>query len=150
MLGDSVRTFRSLGCSLGAFILVATACAPVIKGGGTLYAEGRYIEAAEVFERTEARLDTSTARTRCEYGLYRGLTFLKLGDDARAREWLAYSYQLERKTPGTLDDGERKPLDSAWTAAESGNKGPPSDSTAVAQAGVSGPGQADSEPRALD
>jgi hypothetical protein len=74
-----------------------------VQRGEVLYHEGRYIEAAEMFELTEDRLAESPPDVRAEYGLYRGLTFLRLDDLRSARQWLSYAYAVEQKTPGELD-----------------------------------------------
>ncbi len=95
-----------------AFALLA--CEGYVRRGSALYADGRYIEAAEVFERTEDRLTASSRREQAEYGLYRGMTLLVLGDVENARRWLAYAYEIERKNPGTLRPDRRTLLDRGW------------------------------------
>jgi hypothetical protein len=92
------------------------ACEGYVKRGSTLYTERRYVEAAEVFERTENRLTESTPRQRAEYGLYRGLTLLVLGDLIHAERWLAYAHEIERALPGTLREDHRAELDRGWYA----------------------------------
>lgn len=101
-----------LVCVLG--LVTLTACEGYVRRGSTLYADGRYIEAAEVFERTEDRLPEATPREKAEYGLYRGMTLLVLGDLDNARRWLAYAYQVERNQPGTLRHDRRALLDRGW------------------------------------
>jgi tetratricopeptide (TPR) repeat protein len=102
------------------FVLLAIAlsslggCSPYVNRGETLYREGRYIEAAEVFELTEARLKASPIEVRAEYGLYRGLTYLRLDDLRNAHVWLTYATTVEKKTPGQLTSDERTLLDRAW------------------------------------
>src|ERR1700753_3923130 len=83
-------------------LLLVSACSPYVRRGEALYHEGRYVEAAEVFELTEENLPGSDASVRGEYCLYRGLTFLRLDDLASAREWLARADKLEHRTPGTF------------------------------------------------
>jgi tetratricopeptide (TPR) repeat protein len=89
-------------------------CSNYVKRGSTLYADGRYVEAAEVFERTEPRLKDATPREGAEYGLYRGLTLLKLGDLRNAHRWLTYAYIVERTYPGSLRGNRRSLLDQGW------------------------------------
>ena len=91
-----------------------TACNGYVKRGSALYADGQYIEAAEVFERTEHRLTESPPRERAEYGLYRGMTLLVLGDLRNAHRWLAYAYEIERAFPGSLRADRRALLDRGW------------------------------------
>ena len=64
---------------LGALALLAsaltlpTACAArFVSHGSNLYADGRYVEAAEVFEKTEQRLSSSNNSERARFGVYRG------------------------------------------------------------------------------
>ena len=94
--------------------LSAFACTSYVKRGSDLYADGRYVEAAEVFERTEGRLPDSTPRQKAEYGLYRGLTLLVLGDLPNAHRWLVYAYEVERVHPGSLRPNRRALLDRGW------------------------------------
>ena len=98
-----------------ALLLVSVVgCGNYVKRAGTLYADGRYIEAAEVFERTERRLVEYTPKERSEYGLYRGMTLLVLGDLEHAHRWLAYAYEVERTNPGSLRSDRRALLDRGW------------------------------------
>lgn len=88
-------------------LVVGTGCAAhYVNRGADLYAGGRYIEAAEVFERTETRLATSSTPERCRYGLYRGATLLALGDGTRAETWLHYSSQILQADPDALSEEE--------------------------------------------
>lgn len=73
-----------------------------IQRGTNLYADGNYIEAAEIFERTEHRLPDMSMREQARYGLYRGLTLLVLGDLRGAHHWFAYAGNIERRHPGSL------------------------------------------------
>lgn len=113
---------RSPGARLklivGAIVVLGTltlaGCSGYVKRGSALYADGRYIEAAEVFERTEYRLHNSSPRERADYGLYRGMTLLVLGDLHNAQRWLSYSYEVERAHPGSLRPDRRALLDRGW------------------------------------
>lgn len=88
--------------------LWTSACGPqYVARGADLYAGGHYIEAAEVFERTESRLEDSPPEERARYGLYRGATLLALGDAPRAELWLAYSDGLLRQDGRALSAEER-------------------------------------------
>jgi len=95
-------------------ICVTQGCSSYVKRGSTLYTDGRYIEAAEVFERTEGRLADSSAREKAEYALYRGLTLLVLGDLRHSHRWLTYAYDIERAVPGSLRQDKRVLLDRGW------------------------------------
>jgi tetratricopeptide (TPR) repeat protein len=115
----SPAVFRAAALRIGMLTaLAAVACAAQASRGTALYAEGRYVEAAEVFERTENRLSESAPDEKAEYGLYRGLTFLELGDLTRARDWLAFARQVEARSAGALDGDEQAALERAWKQVE--------------------------------
>ena len=95
-------------------LLLSMGCSSYVKRGEALYADGRYIEAAEVFERTEDRIGEASARQRAEYGTYRGLTLLVLGDLSNAQRWFDYAYGVERAAPGSLSADRRALLDRGW------------------------------------
>src|SRR5262245_9468496 len=78
-----------------------------VTRGADLYADGRYVEAAEVFERTEYRLVNSSPEQRAQYAVFRGATLLALGDLTQSHRWLAFAYDIERSQPGTLDERQR-------------------------------------------
>jgi hypothetical protein len=101
------------------------ACSPYVERGETLYHEGRYIEAAEVFELTEQRLAAAPPVERAEYGLYRGLTFLRLSDLASARQWLGYTNGVEQSSPGSLTPPEHVALGRGWSELEQRAKSQP-------------------------
>ena len=95
-------------------LLLAAACESTTTRGRTLYAEGNFIEAAAYFERREASLGEASASERAEYGLYRGMTLLALGDLRRARYWLDYAYQVNASVPGSLSGDARTLLDQSY------------------------------------
>ncbi len=89
-------------------------CTSYVKRGTALYSDGRYVEAAEVFERTEYRLQGASPRERADYGLYRGMTLLVLGDLHNAQRWLGYAYEVEQAHPGCLRSDKRALLERGW------------------------------------
>ena len=97
---------RPLIIVLCTSFLATPGCATSVGRGKTLYEEQSYIEAAEVFERTQSRLATMPAEERAHYGLYRGLTLRALGDLRGARRWLDYAETQYRAVPGLLDRDE--------------------------------------------
>jgi hypothetical protein len=104
-----------------------------VNRGADLFSDGRYVEAAEVFERTQDRLGSSDAGEQARYGLYRGATLFVLGDFAHAQPWLAYAYEVERVNPGALASEDRAFLDRVWIALEARYRGLPQNTgTAVA------------------
>jgi tetratricopeptide (TPR) repeat protein len=101
---------------VGGLLLVglSTACASNNDRGRALYADGRFVEAAELFEHSEPLLAELTPRERVRYGLYRGMTLLRLGDLDRAARWLHFAQSAATKNPAALDANERTTLTHAW------------------------------------
>jgi len=103
-----VNASRAPWVLVWAGLALLTACgAHYVTRGADLYAGGHYIEAAEVFERTERRLERSTPAERARYGLYRGATLLALGDARRAEHWLRYSHGIALSETRALSAEER-------------------------------------------
>ena len=125
-----------LGASLTACFVLLTACGSshYIQRGADLYGEGRYVEADEVFARSEPRVASAALEQRAAYAVYRGATFVALGDLPHAQRWLSLATEIERARPGTLAADERAFLEGAWRAYA--NRVPPAPpaapSTAVA------------------
>jgi thioredoxin-like negative regulator of GroEL len=101
--------------ALGAVALVAlSGCGGhYVSRGSDLYADGRYVEAAEVFERTEARLADSSSSERARFGLYRGATFLRLGDAMHAARWLGYARSVVTQDPDALGSSDAALLEAS-------------------------------------
>lgn len=107
-----------------------------VKRGADLYGEGRFVEADEVFERSEPRIAAAPLEQRAAYAAYRGATFVALGDLRHAQLWLGMAVQIEREHPGTLRPAEQAFLDGAWRALESRSPpSPPPATTAIASSG---------------
>lgn len=80
---------------LAALCAAATGCAATcVERGAEFYGERRYIDAAQVFEHNERQLAAYEAKERAEYAVYRGATFLALGDRKGARQWLDYGARI--------------------------------------------------------
>lgn len=95
--------FRFAAIVLVPVMLSLSGCArDPVQRGTNLYADGHYIEAAEVFERTEDRLPAMSTEEQARYGLYRGLTLLVLGDLRGAHQWFEFAGNIERQHPGAL------------------------------------------------
>ena len=114
--------------ALGAYALVAltlSACGQhYVARGADLYGEGHYVEAEEVFERTEPRLAESPATERARFGLYRGATFLKLGDAVHAARWLGYARSVVTSEPSALGSSDTALLEASLKTLASA-KAPP-------------------------
>jgi tetratricopeptide (TPR) repeat protein len=96
-----------------------------VTRGAALYDDGRYVEAAEVFERTEQRLAKSPNDERARFGLYRGATFLKLGDAVHAARWLGYARSVVKSDPDALDSDELALLEASLKALASAKPAEP-------------------------
>jgi hypothetical protein len=92
------------------FLGLLSACAGSNDRGQALYSEGRFIEAAEVFEHSEPRVSQLEPRERVLFGLYRGLTFLQLGDYENATRWLNCAETGDRVLLGSLSAVDRERL----------------------------------------
>ena len=124
-----------LGASVAAcfFALMGCGANHYVQRGADLYGEGRFVEADEVFERSEPRVASAPLEQRAAYAAYRGATFIALGDLQHAQHWLSVAAEIERMHPGTLRPEERTFLDGAWRAlANRMPKAPPPASTAIA------------------
>ena len=98
-----VRLRLSVFALLASTSLLTPACGGhYVTRGTALYEDAHYVEAAEVFERTETRLASSSNSERARFGLYRGATFLKLGDTAHAARWLGYARSVVTVDPDAL------------------------------------------------
>ena len=104
-LAFSLRHLAAASCS--SLALAMAACGSSVGRGTTLYQQQNYIEAAETFERTQNRLALMEPGDRARYGLYRGLTFMALGDLRNAERWLDYAELQQRGQPAILALNER-------------------------------------------
>ena len=103
-VGVRVRLRLSVFTALATTLLLTNACGGhYVTRGTALYDDAHYVEAAEVFEQTETRLVSSSNSERARFGLYRGATFLKLGDTAHAARWLGYARGIVKSDPDVLD-----------------------------------------------
>lgn len=109
-----LSVFASL--SVAALLLTSACGGHYVSRGSALYEDAHYVEAAEVFERTESRLASSSNSERARFGLYRGATFLKLGDTAHAARWLGYARSIVKSDADALADDEMALLGSSLKA----------------------------------
>src|ERR1041384_1454250 len=117
-----LRGFALLACALW----LAPACgAHFVTHGTDLYDDGHYVEAAEVFEKTEARLATSSNSERARFGLYRGAPFLKLRDAPHAARWLGYARSIVKNDPDALASDDVNLLDASLKALGSARPAAP-------------------------
>jgi tetratricopeptide (TPR) repeat protein len=150
MCREAVRPLaRSRAAALalaGALALLLSGCgAHFVSRGSSLYQDGHYVEAAEVFEQTERRLDGCSSRERARFGLYRGATYLKLGDTPHAARWLGYARAIESSEPNALNRSDSALLDASLQALGRGGPVEPTraagSEVAAAPSGHSAPPQ---------
>jgi hypothetical protein len=105
---------------------LGTACGgSYVSRGADLYEDARYVDAAEVFERTEQRLAQSPSDERARFGLYRGATYLKLGDAVHAARWLGYARSVLTSEPGALSSSDVALLEASLKALARAKPAPP-------------------------
>jgi hypothetical protein len=128
MCSVNVRSRQLRALALGACTLLALALSGCgggyVSRGASLYGDGHYVEAEEIFERSEARLADSSTSDRARFGLYRGATFLKLGDAVHAARWLGYARSVVTSDPGALGASETALLEASLKTLASA-KAPP-------------------------
>lgn len=86
---------------------VGCARSPVTRGAD-FYQQGRYIDADQLFEHSEQMLASWEVTERARFGLYRGLTYLALGDVPMARRWFHYGARLDAAALDRLTAVERE------------------------------------------
>jgi hypothetical protein len=89
------------------FSLSLAGCATFVGRAKRAYNQGRYLEVSEDLGRREEDLPYLSPSSQLEYGLYRGLALMNLGDAIGARRWLAYVNQVEKDNPGTMKPDHR-------------------------------------------
>lgn len=147
MSSVNVRSrLRSSAIALGGGVLVAltvSACGvQYVSRGAELYGDGRYVEAEEIFERSEARLADSSASDRARFGLYRGATFLKLGDAVHAARWLGYARSVVTSDPSALGEDETALLEASLKTLASAKTPPERKPDAAVATAPEGPNEA--------
>jgi tetratricopeptide (TPR) repeat protein len=96
--------------ALGSRALRSLALAAMLCGSGLIlgcvelsyvgkaemaYDDGRYFEAAELLAAREEDMRDLPVFKRARYGVYRGLSLLRLGEYESAEEWLRYAHELD-------------------------------------------------------
>lgn len=123
MCSVAVRSHLVGAFVVAASLVLSTGCGThFVARGSALYGDGHYVEAAEVFEKTEPRLATSSNSERARFGVYRGATFIKLGDVEHAARWLGYARSIVKTDSDALDAGDLALLDASLRAI--GNASP--------------------------
>lgn len=100
--------------SIGLQLLVcafALGCGGFLAGAKTAYHEGRYLEAAEDLGEHEREVRDLPPESQAEYGLYRGLSLIKVQDYQGAMQWLGYAIEIEKKNPGSLKAEQKAELE---------------------------------------
>jgi hypothetical protein len=92
---------------------LAACAASSVSRGADFYQQGQYIDADQLFEHSEPTLLGLAPTERARYAVYRGATYLALGDHMQARRWLAYGVELASTPPAQLSGEERQLLDAS-------------------------------------
>lgn len=105
---------RHLGALATTFFLMfAPGCGSYLGSAQRAYQEGRYLEVAENLGDHEAEVTNLEPSKQANYGLYRGLSLMKLGDHEAAGHWLDFAADVEKQRPGSLLPKQRQELDEA-------------------------------------
>jgi hypothetical protein len=101
---------RQLGWA--AVALWGAACAELSYVGKAemAYDDGRYFEVAEALAAREGDMRDLPAWKRARYGVYRGLSLLRLGEYEGAAEWLEYARKVDAEHR-TLAPEQRRRLE---------------------------------------
>lgn len=124
-----MRHLGALAKSIFGFsVLLVLGCGSYLGNAQRAYQEGRYLEAAENLGKHEADVVRLEPAKQANYGLYRGLSLLKLGDHDAASQWLGFAAEIEKKSPGSLQPAQRRELENArGQLAKSTDVGLPND-----------------------
>lgn len=100
-----------MGVLAGVLALALPACVHYVQRAGSAYDDGRYLEVAEDLAAHEREVEQLPPAERAQYGMYRGLSLLELGELAAAQRWLDYSTDVEKMAPGSLTPFQRAQLE---------------------------------------
>jgi len=101
---------RRIGAVLvPSFALLALGCGGYIGSAQRAYNDGRYLEVAENLGEHEDEVQKLSPAKQADYGLYRGLSLMQLGDHEAANHWLEFAASVEQNHPGALrPEGKRE------------------------------------------
>lgn len=94
-----------------ATLIFATGCGSYVGGAKNAYSQGRYLEAAERLGQHEHEVSDLSPPSQAEYGMYRGLSLMKVADYPGAMRWLDFAFKVEQRHPGTLLPEQRRELE---------------------------------------
>lgn len=94
-----------------ATLIFATGCGSYVGGAKNAYSQGRYLEAAERLGQHEHEVSELSPPSQAEYGMYRGLSLMKVADYPGAMRWLDFAFKVEQRHPGTLLPEQRRELE---------------------------------------
>ncbi|MGE0323335.1 MAG: hypothetical protein AB7K71_05685 [Polyangiaceae bacterium] len=106
---------RLLLChALVAGLLGLTGCRSGWELGRDHYRDARYPDALHEFSAAEADYPELSRSEQAHYALYRGLSYLAVGDAVRADGWLSIAKRELDTRPDTFTPDERGRLVAAW------------------------------------
>jgi len=100
-----LRVFSWFVCVLVAAALLG--CSGYLGRAKRAYSEGRYLESAERLEKHEPDVRELSPRKQIDYGIYRGLSLMMLGDYVGAEMWLTYAREVAAQAPGELTPNQK-------------------------------------------
>ena len=104
--------------------LALPGCATFLGRGKRDYAQGLYLQASEEFAQHEEDVPYLSPSAQVDYGLYRGLSLMNLGDARGAHRWLAFANQVEKDNPGSMRPAQRLEIERAITKLTHGTAQP--------------------------
>ncbi|MEO8183256.1 MAG: hypothetical protein ABI895_30860 [Deltaproteobacteria bacterium] len=111
-----------------------------VSRGADFYRQGRYIDADQLLEHAEPGLLRLEVQERARYALYRGATYLALGDAVTAQRWLGYGSRLGGAALSALSEQEQQLMRDSLGSL--GGAGVWSTASSVAATGVAATGVA--------
>ena len=116
---------RRLGALLGSSLLLlgfSAGCGGYLGSAQRAYQDGRYLEAAEKLEDHEDEVAELSPRKQVSYGLYMGLSLMRLGDRDGAARWLGFAEEIEaaRGQLAVLSEKAKAPPPAIEEPAEDG------------------------------
>ena len=105
----SALCLRSWAAVIASAAVLGCATSTVNRGAD-FYRQGRYIDADQLFEQAEPELAQLAVEERARYALYRGATYLALGDSSGAQRWLGDDSRLRGSALSALSGEEQQLL----------------------------------------
>jgi len=121
------RRARSLltAVSISVACVALAGCVTYLGRAKRAYAQGMYLEVAEDLGRHEEDAPYLAPKEQVDYGIYRGLALVQLGDTANAHRWFSFAESVEKEIPGTTTPEQRLVLTRALADLAQAKAHPP-------------------------